>query len=245
MEINKIYNMDCLELMEQMPKKSIDLVVTSPPYNIRNTVGGGIDTSPSGRWRNAELADGYDTFEDDMDHNEYVEWQRKCLWAAWDLLKDDGAIFYNHKWRVQNGLIQNRDDIIEGFDLRQIIIWKRKGGFNFNEGYFLPTYEVIYLITKPDFKLRKGGNAYTDVWDIRQTMNIKHPAPFPLELAKRCIDSTNAQIIFDPFMGSGTTAIAAKLLNRDFVGAEISKKYCELANKRLENYGNTLTEFFE
>jgi modification methylase len=64
------------------------------------------------------------------------------------LLTDDGAIFYNHKWRVQDGLLQDRNDIVSGFPVRQIIIWHRNGGINFNKGYFLPTYEVIYLIAK-------------------------------------------------------------------------------------------------
>lgn len=67
------------------------------------------------------------------------------------LLKDDGAIFYNHKWRVQNGLIQDRREIVADFPVRQIIIWRRKGGINFNAGYFLPTYEVIYPYCKKRF----------------------------------------------------------------------------------------------
>ena len=82
----------------------------------------------------------------------YVAWQRESLTAMMRVLRNDGVIFYNHKWRVQGGLLQDRHDIVEGFPVRQIIIWKRKGGINFNPGYFLPTYEVIYMICKPDFK---------------------------------------------------------------------------------------------
>ena len=88
-----------------------------------------------------------------MPHHEYVTWQKKCLSEAMRILRDDGAIFYNHKWRVQAGLMQDRADIVNDFPIRQIIIWKRAGGFNFNPGYFVPTYEVIYLIAKPKFKL--------------------------------------------------------------------------------------------
>ena len=62
------------------------------------------------------------------------------------VLKPTGAIFYNHKWRIQKGLLQDRADIVNDFPVRQIIIWQRAGGINFNPGYFLPTYEVIYLI---------------------------------------------------------------------------------------------------
>ncbi|WP_017208644.1 hypothetical protein [Rickettsia australis] len=57
------------------------------------------------------------------------------------IISNDGAIFYNHKWRVQKGILQDRQDIISGFPVRQIIIWQRKGGINFNPGYFLHTYK--------------------------------------------------------------------------------------------------------
>ena len=151
------------------------------------------------------------------------------------LIKDDGAIFYNHKWRVQKGLIQDRREIIDGFPVRQIIIWKRKGGINFNPGYFLPTYEVIYLIAKPDFKLVPHANSAGDVWEIPQEMKNKHPAPFPVALAERIIASTDAKVILDPFIGSGTTAVAAKKLNRNYIGIEISQEYCEMSGERLKN----------
>ena len=144
--LNKIICGDCLQVMEQMPSQSIDLVVTSPPYNLKNSTGNGMKDGRGGKWANAELVNGYKTHNDCMPHEEYVVWQRKCLKEMLRLINEDGAIFYNHKWRVQDGLLQDRQHIIAGFPVRQIIIWKRKGGINFNPGYFLPTYEVIYLI---------------------------------------------------------------------------------------------------
>lgn len=151
------------------------------------------------------------------------------------IIPEDGAVFYNHKWRVQAGLLQDRQDIVSGLPIRQIIIWRRKGGINFNPGYFLPTYEVIYLIAKPKFRLAKKANAHGDVWEFNQESKNKHPAPFPVDLIERIIASTNAKIILDPFMGSGTTALAAKKLDRKFVGIEISPEYCEMARQRIEN----------
>ncbi|MBQ7212473.1 MAG: site-specific DNA-methyltransferase, partial [Muribaculaceae bacterium] len=136
---------------------------------------------------------------------------------------------------VQAGLIQDRRDIVYDVPLRQIIIWKRKGGINFNSGYFLPTYEVIYLIAKKNFKLAPGANRFGDVWEIMQEQRNDHPAPFPVELIYRIISSTTANIILDPFMGSGTTAVVASGLGRNYIGIEKSKKYCESAKKRLEN----------
>lgn len=170
-----------------------------------------------------------------MPHDKYVEWQKNCLREMMRLIKNDGAIFYNHKWRVQDKLLQDRHDIVKEFPVRQIIIWRRKGGINFNPGYFLPTYEVVYLIAKSKFVLAPKANAVGDVWEFTQEMNNSHPAPFPLALAQRCIESTNAQIILDPFMGSGTTAIASKRLNRNFIGIDISPEYCEQAEKRIKS----------
>lgn len=232
--INKIICGDTLDVMRQMPDACIDLVVTSPPYNLKNSTGNGMKDGRGGKWKNAALVKGYSHHNDNMPHEEYVAWQRACLTEMMRLLRNDGAIFYNHKWRVQDGLLQDRNDIVSGFPVRQIIIWKRKGGINFNPGYFLPTYEVIYLIAKPEFRLAPKANAVGDVWEFTQEMNNIHPAPFPLDFADRCINSTNAQIVLDPFIGSGTVAIAARRLGRSYIGIEISPEYCKFAEQRLD-----------
>jgi len=249
--INRIHQGDCIEIMDQMPENSIDLIVTSPPYNLRNSSGGGMRGSGGGRWKNAALLRGYAGGNtDDMPHEDYVNWQRRCLTSMMRLLTDNGAIFYNHKWRVQKGLLQNHEDIIKGFPVRQPIIWQRAGGINFNIQYYLPTCEVIYLICKPNFKLAitdpkrpkaacgfgdvwEIDECFTDLWTINQDRNNKHPAPFPVEIPKRCIETTGARIILDPFMGSGTTAVAAKMLGRSWIGIEIAEEYCKMANERL------------
>lgn len=234
--INKILCGDVLKTMKQLPDASIDLVVTSPPYNIKNSTGNGLKDGRGGKWANAELQNGYSHHKDCMPHDEYVEWQIDCLKEMMRLIPDTGAIFYNHKWRVQAGLLQDRQDIVSNFPVRQIIIWRRKGGFNFNPGYFLPTYEVIYLIAKPKFKLAPKANAYGDVWEFKQEMKNEHPAAFPIELINRIISSTNAKLILDPFMGSGTTAISALNFGRDYIGIDISPKYCKMAKKRIEQH---------
>ncbi len=220
--------------MKQMPDESIDLVVTSPPYNIKNSTGNGLKNGNGGKWANAELQNGYSHYDDCMPHDAYVAWQRDCLKEMMRLIPEHGAIFYNHKWRVQKGLLQDRQDIVEGFPVRQVIIWKRKGGFNFNPGYFLPTYEVIYLIARPAFKLRPKANACGDVWEFTQEMSNPHPAAFPIDLIDRIISSTDAGIVLDPFMGSGTVAVSAANLKRKYVGIDISPEYCMLAEQRVQ-----------
>ena len=228
----KVHCGDCLTLMAELPAASIGVIVTSPPYNLRNSTGNGLKDGRGGKWPRAELIHGYDGHADNLPAETYIQWQRHCLTAMMRLLRADGAIFYNHKWRVQDGLIQDRSEIVKGFPVRQIIIWKRDGGINFNPGYFLPTYEVIYLIAQPAFRLRPTANAMGDVWHIPQETRNPHPAAFPVELARRCIQST-VKTVLDPFLGSGTTAIAAQACNRKWIGIEASPSYCALANERI------------
>lgn len=232
--INNIICGDCIEVMKTIPSRSIDLIVTSPPYNLKNSTGNGMKDGRGGKWSGAALVNGYSHHNDNMPHEKYVKWQIDCISEMFRLIKDDGAIFYNHKWRVQNGLLQSREDIVKDFPVRQIIIWKRKGGINFNPGYFLPTYEVVYLIPKKNFKLLPKANSYGDVWEFTQEMNNDHPAPFPIALIDRIISSTNANLILDPFSGSGTTAVVAMGLKRNFIGIDISPEYCKNSIYRLE-----------
>jgi modification methylase len=237
-EFGNIIQGDCLEVMKKIPDNSIDLVVTSPPYNLKNSTGNGMKDGRGGKWKNAELVNGYSHHDDCMPHEDYANWQRACLDEMLRIIPDNGAIFYNHKWRVQDGLLQDRQDIVSGLPVRQIIIWKRKGGINFNAGYFLPTYEVIYMIAKPNFKLRPKANAFGDVWEFKQEMNNPHPAPFPLALIDRIISSTYATSVLDPFMGSGTTAIAALLNDRAYLGIELSPQYIQMSEKRIAEFSN-------
>ena len=242
--INKFLCGDAIQILKQIPDESLDLAITSPPYNIKNSTGNGLKDGRGGKWASAALIEGYATYNDNMPHKQYVKWQREVLTETMRILKPTGAFFYNHKWRVQAGLIQDRQDIVQGFPVRQIIIWQRAGGINFNKGYFLPTYEVIYMIAKPGFKLAPKANAVGDIWTFPQEMNNKHPAAFPVALIDRIISSTTAKTVIDPFMGSGTTALSAKKLKRDFIGIDIAKEYCTLARERLKSFEKTKIDPF-
>ena len=134
--LGKVHHGDCVDLMNQMPVGSVDVIVTSPPYNIKNSTGNGLKNGSGGKWPQAALIEGYANYDDALPHEVYVKWQRSCLKAMMRVLSETGAIFYNHKWRVQGGLLQDRADIVEGFPVRQIVIWQRKGGINFNPGLF-------------------------------------------------------------------------------------------------------------
>ena len=233
--LNSIIHGDCLEVMKKMPGKCVDLIITSPPYNLLNSTGNGLKPGTNcGKWKNAAIKSGYQNYDDNMPYDEYVSWQKACVAEMYRLIKDDGAIFYNNKNRVQGGLLQDRGEIVRGFPLRQILTWKRSGAINFNSGYFLPTTEQIYMICNKDFRLIKGANKYTDVWEIRQEFKNPHPAPFPEALIDRILSSASGQIVLDPFAGSGTTGVSAKKFNRDFILIEKSEEYCRMAKARLD-----------
>jgi modification methylase len=89
------------------------------------------------------------------------------------------------------------------------------------------------LIAKPDFKLPPKVNAYGDVWEIVQEKGSWHPAPFPEELASRCVEATQGSIVLDPFFGSGTVGLAAKKISKQYIGIDISAEYCKKAEERL------------
>lgn len=224
---------DTLEAMRQLPTGRFQAVITSPPYNIRNSSGNGLKNNAGGRWRANGLHKGYNGHADNMPHGEYVAWQRECLSEMMRLIADDGAIFWNHTRRVQNGLEQNREDILEGFPVRQQIIWDRGSGLNFNAGYFVPTTQDIYLIAKDGFKLAPKANAYGDIWKARPDFANDHPAPMPVEIAERCARSVGRGAILDPFMGSGTTALGARKAGLKWCGIEQAEEYCDMAKERL------------
>ena len=77
--LNKIVCGDCLEIMNKIPDESIDLVITSPPYNLKNSTGNGMKDGRGGKWSNAALINGYSKHDDCMPHEKYIEWQRNCL----------------------------------------------------------------------------------------------------------------------------------------------------------------------
>lgn len=235
---NTIICGDCIQTMQTFPSESVGLIVTSPPYNIRNSSSPTMRTRSSVTfWGQSPLMDGYENHNDNMPHDKYVKWQRAALTEMMRILKPNGAIYYNHKRRSQNLLEQDRKDILDGFPVRQTIIWNRKGGVNFNRRFFLPTYEDIYLIAKPDFKLKPKKCSVGAVWDISIEQNNPHPAPFPVAIPKRCIDCSEFDgPVLDPFIGSGSTAIAAIDLGVPWIGIDNSQTYTDAAMGRIKTH---------
>ena len=155
----------------------------------------------------------------------------------WGILTDKGAIFYNHKPRIQNGLLEHPMELNPGLPLRQIVIWKRKGGINFSSSFYLPTHEYVLIYAKPDFRLKsKAASGAGDVWEITQEKGTEHPAPFPVELPNRILQTLKKDkgLIIDPFAGSSSTGVAALLNGYKYIGIDINPKYIEQSVSRLK-----------
>lgn len=246
-----IWHGDCLDILPTLAIASVDLVFTSPPYNLGNTTGGGFPErfghyrkssglsgrGGGGKWGGGALANGYGAHDDDMPHEAYVKWQGDVLDACWALLTDQGAIFYNHKPRVLDGCLVTPLDYVPAElrpFVRQEIVWKRSGGINFSPAFYLPMHERIIVLAKRNWRLTsKGASGVGDVWVEHQETNHPHPAPFPIGLPARAIETTSPALILDPFMGSGTTLRAAKDVGRPAIGIEIEERFCEMAARNL------------
>lgn len=232
MELNKIYNEDCLETMKKMPDNFVDLVVTSPPYN-KGKVG------KSSNWKSGI---DYENYTDDLPEQEYQDWQKTILKECLRVLKPTGSLFYNHKPRQKDHKMTLPTEWLGGFHIRQIIVWERGGSPDIAPICFMKNTEWIIWIKKGIPKFNPQFFSLGEVWKFNPDMNNEHPAPFPKELVERCILPTTDEgdLVYDPFMGSGTTAVVAKLNKRNYIGSEISEEYCKIAEERIKNTTNTL-----
>jgi len=235
-EIIKIINNDCLSELKEIYDDSIDLVLTSPPYN-KNGLRGRKDKSRGkGRWQGSDIF--YGMYEDNMDEEDYKKWQIDILDECYRIMKPTGSIFYNHKVRRANKKASHPFEWISKSKpiFYQQIIWNRVGGPDHNVNYLDPTTELIFWLIKESPKFYKNKKYNSEIWDIIPEKNTKHPAPFPLLLCKVIILMTTDEndIVLDPFVGSGTVAIACKQLNRRCVGIELNKQYCDMTMNRLK-----------
>lgn len=234
-DLATLYNGRAEEILPDLAG-GFDLVFTSPPYNMGISTGGSFPRGRAyGKWSGGLLSGGYDDDRDARPWPEYIAWQKAVLRECWRLLGPAGAIFYNHKPRVQDGeLLHPRSFLPEEFRVRQEVIWARNGGINAGLTHYCSTHEVILVVGRPDFRLRdKSASMVGDVWHIAADVNTEHPAPFPKKLPGRAIETTGAQSVLDPFAGSATTLRAAKDAGVRSVGIESSERYCEMAVRRL------------
>ncbi len=239
--INKIYNMDCLEGLKLIPDNSIDLVVTDPPYKI---VQGGcsnkaVTINACGRILNKHDGDNIELVKKGkiFNHNEiqFNEW----LPEIYRVLKDNSHCYIMINGRNLAELQMEAEKV--GFEFHNIIGWD-KGNATPNKWY-MQRLEFILFLRKG--KAKNINNMGTTT--LLQVPNFKkgtkqHPTEKPIDLMKILIENSSSEneIVLDPFMGVGSTALACKELNRQFIGFELDKHYCELAEKRISNHHEQL-----
>lgn len=224
--LNRIIHGDCLEIMGYMPDESVDLIITSPPYNI-------------GKMHSNHLQFG--TYNgNDMKESDYQEWQIKVLNECHRILKPEGSMFYNHKVRIKQGkAIHPLEWVLDSnFILKQEIAWDMGKSANCDKIRFFPFSERIYWLTKSPKTKLKNELKLSDVWRVVPTHKRKetgHIAVMPEEIVSNILSSVESDIVFDPFSGSGTTCKVAYANNRNFIGVEYSDEFVELSKKRLDS----------
>jgi DNA modification methylase len=228
--INQVICGDALEVLRKMPDESIHLGITSPPYNKKEKHGG---------WLVDKVR--YKGYRDVMPEEEYQSWQVEVLNELYRVIKEGGSFFYNHKVRYEDGkMIHPLQWLLKTkWNIWQEIIWNRKIAGNIRGWRFWQVEERIYWLVKGKPKELKPKHAkLTSIWEIRPEQGHKeHPAVFPIELPTRIIASLLEEedgIVIDPFCGTGTTLVAAKLLGKKYIGIDISEEYVEYAKRRLE-----------
>ena len=224
-EYGKMYCSDNLEYMKTKEDVSFDLIITSPPYNF-----GGFN-------RNGRKSE-YDIYDDNMEDVKYREWIGDILIECARVLKDGGALYWNHKSKFENHQYKHTFWVIDKTPLyfAQHIVWKYPSSPDVAKIKWYPRKEDVFYFTKGKPRYFNEDMAkMTDVWEINHQEKNEHPAPFPSAFAERCIlaSSQTGNIVFDPFMGSGTVAKECEKLNRFWRGCDLSKEYCELTKRRI------------
>ena len=252
MKLNTIYNEDCLEGMKRIPDSSIDIVITSPPYNKAGYEGFIRKPHKRDAWKNRRNIDyGNDPLNDFMGEDTYKQWQIDILNEIHRILKDDGSVFYNHKIRIAKHRASHPIEWISQSKLnfRQQIVWDRGSSPNVSKIRYMPTSELMFWLTKtniqPRFERVKDTPYKTDVWRINPEKDNSHPATFPVELVDAIlvnIPKGDERItVLDPFMGVGKTAESSIRHGMDFIGFELDEDYYNIAQNRIKNHTQQLS----
>lgn len=224
-KINEIYNANCLELIKDIDDKSIDLIVTDPPYEFisKNPLGGGIyDKKIKYHLDNINK-----NFGMTFNPTEFLEMTKRIM-----------KIFNLYVFTNKN-LLTNYIDFAEQNKYKwDLLIWTKPNPIPAFFGHYMIDKEYCVYMKEP-------GAPFNSTLDYKKyfshfnypirTKVTKHPTEKPLEFIKKMIEisSVEGSLILDPYLGSGTTLAAARELNRNYIGIEINQEYIEIANNRL------------
>lgn len=235
---DKIIQGDTLEILKKIGDNFIDLGITSPPYNKGEKNKG---------WLVKNVK--YNMASDNVSEEVYQEQQTQVLNETFRVTKPGGSFFYNHKTRWVRGKMLHPMEWLQKtkWTIKQEIIWDRMIAANIRGWRFWQIDERIYWLYKPidgnkiGKELKSKHALLTSIWRFPPERKNGHPAPFPLVLPTRIIHSIlddKKGVVLDPYAGSGTTCLAAKLLGSNYIGIDISKEYVKDAENRLRNYLN-------
>ena len=245
-ELNKIYNESCLETLKRIPDNFIGLVITSPPYNMNLRIRKGEYCS---RQIVKEISTKYEGFADNMPIDDYYEFHSEVLR---ELLRVSNLVFY--VVQVVTGSKRSIFKMIGEFsdNLKDIIIWDKKYAEPAIQKQVMNRRTEFILVFENDYPISRQfrsapfkRGSLNDVWQIDRNRNNgkskdkSHGATFPEKLVATIIEnfSKKGDKIYDPFLGTGTTAIVAKKMKRKFIGSEILKDYCKIAKRKLNEVG--------
>jgi site-specific DNA-methyltransferase (adenine-specific) len=229
MRLDYIENIDCLEGLAAVPDKSVDAIITDPPYFLSMGHAGSKDTAKNGN----EMLTSNRTFGDLAIARPFY---RQLFQEYRRVLKDNGHFYFFTDWR---GYAFYFPIINAELPVRNLIVWDKKSGPG---SYYTFAHELIIFGTAAPKLLHKGG---TNVWrapafssGAAKTNGDKvHPTQKPVELITKMIeDSTEpGDVVLDTFMGSGTTAVACLRTGRHYIGFELDEKYHAIAQQRIED----------
>lgn len=245
-EINKIYNEDCLITMNNMPQNFVDLVVTSPPYNYTPRKGGPADKGK------------YDVYKDWKTEDDYLDWSVAVFTGYDRVVKKDGVVLYNFSYSIENPSLPYKlvSKIIENtnWQIVDTILWKKNTAIPHPASYnrLNRIFEFVWVFARKKeiktFKMYKEvtsvsekGQKYYEIFDNyieaknNDGPNDLNKATFSTELVSKLLNmyAQEGCLVYDSFIGVGTTAFAAINKKCDFIGSELSDKQCALAMKKI------------
>ena len=247
-EINRIYNIDCVEFMKQLPDNSVDVILTSPPYNMTTRKGGISDT---GR---------YDVYKDWVSVDEYLSFTEDVFKSFDRVLNTNKVVLYNFSYSIENPSLPyklvSRIEETTPFALVDTIVWKKKSGLPFpaNKRRLSRMWEFVFVfcrkteidtfdtykpITSVSEKTKqKYYKVFYNFIEARNNDGVcpYNQATYSSELCTKLLSiyAEKGMLVYDPFIGSGTTAVACIELGMNYIGTEISTAQCEYARERIK-----------
>ena len=244
--MNKIYNQDCIDGMKTIPDGKMDLIVTDPPFAINFKAKKANYNRTASR-----VLSGYNEITKENYYEFTLNWMSQCF----RILKESGCMYVFSGWNNLADILNAIEEI--GFITVNHIIWKYQFGVVTSRKFVTSHYHCLY-ICKNDKKRKffpyerfgkeeknnQGRSLHykdkEDVWEIKReywTGDEKTPTKLPAEIIKKILQysSEEGDLVFDPFLGSGQTAVVSKLLKRNYIGFEIVKEYFDFISKRLKS----------